>query len=83
MTTARGVAVDRGAPIAADEGGGFVIGTGVSVVAGNAVGAGVADRAAFVGTEVEDDALPHPTTNNNETATASPNAKLRNLMNRC
>ncbi len=83
MTTARGVAVDRGAPIAADEGGVSVLGTGVSVNAGNAVGAGVADGAAFVGTEVKVDAVPHAATNNKVPATASPDTKLRNLMNRC
>ena len=83
MTTARGVAVDRGASIAADEGGVSVLGTSVSVNAGNAVGAGVADGAAFVGTEVKVDALLHATTNNNETVTANPDTKLRNLMNRC
>ncbi len=83
MTTARGVAVDRGAPIAADEGGVSALGTGVSVNAGNAVGAGVADGAAFVGTEVKVDALLHATTNNKEPATANPDTKLRNLMYRC
>jgi len=83
MTTARGVAVNRGASISADEGGVSVLITVVSVVVGNAVGAGVADGAAFVGTEVKVDALPHATTNNNETATASPDTKLRNLMYRC
>ena len=83
MTTARGVAVDRGAPIAADEGGVSVLGTGVSVNAGNAIGAGVADGAAFVGTEVVVDALLHATTNNNETVTASRNTNLRDLIDRC
>ena len=83
MTTARGVTEGRGVPVAAEEGGVSVLGTGVSVNAGNAVGAGVADGAAFVGTEVKVDALLHATTNNNETATASPDTKLRNLMYRC
>ena len=83
MTTARGVTEGRGTPIAADEGGVSVLGTGVSVNAGNAVGAGVADVAAFVGAEVKVDALLQAATNNNETVTANPDTKLRNLMNRC
>ena len=83
MTTARGVAEVWGVPVAAKEGGVSVLGTVVSVVVGNAVGAGVADGAAFVGTEVKVDALLHATTNNNETATASPDTKQRNLMYRC
>ena len=83
MTAGRGVAVDRGTPIAADEGGVSVLGTGVSVIADTSVEVGVADGAAVVGTDVEDDAMPHAPTNNNGPATASPDTKLRNLMNRC
>lgn len=74
--TGRGVAVGWAARV---DGGASVLGMAVAVAVGAVAGVDVAAG----GTGVGEDAPPQATGNNEAPTTASPNTKLRNLMNRC